>query len=87
MERRSRTLRWQELSSNPPRLCDAEKLDYLAELRQKIVIIEYGIESIHENLRRITVATATQSVKAVEETAARGITGALYLDSRREPGR
>lgn len=66
-----------------PDCVDAEKLDYLAELsRQKIVIIEYGIESIHDKtLRKINRGHSySQSVKAVEETAARGITqGAHFI--------
>ncbi|MBQ7773522.1 MAG: TIGR01212 family radical SAM protein [Bacteroidales bacterium] len=59
-----------------PDCVDEEKLDYLAELSRKtIVIIEYGIESCYDKtLRRINrghdYATA---VRAVEATAARGI--------------
>ncbi len=59
-----------------PDCVDEEKLDWLAELsKEKIVIIEYGIESCYDKtLQRINrghdFATA---VKAVEATAARGI--------------
>lgn len=59
-----------------PDCVDAYKLDYLQELsKEKIVIIEYGIESCYDKtLQRINrghnFATA---VKAVEATAARGI--------------
>ncbi|MEG2849305.1 MAG: TIGR01212 family radical SAM protein [Bacteroidales bacterium] len=59
-----------------PDCIDNYKLDYLQELSQeKIVIIEYGIESCYDKtLKRINrghnFATA---VKAVEATAARGI--------------
>lgn len=59
-----------------PDCIDDYKLDYLQELsREKIVIIEYGIESCYDKtLKRINrghnFATA---VKAVEATAARGI--------------
>lgn len=59
-----------------PDCVDEEKLDYLAELSRKtIVIIEYGIESCYDKtLRRINrghdYATA---VRAVEATATRGI--------------
>lgn len=59
-----------------PDCVDDEKLDYLAELsKEKIVIVEYGIESCYnKTLQRINrghdFATA---VKAVEATAARGI--------------
>ncbi|MDD2425762.1 MAG: TIGR01212 family radical SAM protein [Bacteroidales bacterium] len=66
-----------------PDCVDEEKLDYLAELsRKKIVIIEYGIESIHDKtLKRINRGHSyAQSVKAVRETAARGITqGAHFI--------
>ncbi|MDD3990401.1 MAG: TIGR01212 family radical SAM protein, partial [Bacteroidales bacterium] len=54
-----------------PDCVDEEKLDYLAELsRKKIVIIEYGIESIHDKtLKRINRGHSyAQSVKAVRET-------------------
>ena len=59
-----------------PDCIDAPKLDWLQELsKEKIVIVEYGIESCYDKtLQRINrghdFATA---VKAVEETAARGI--------------
>ena len=59
-----------------PDCVDDQKLDYLAELaKEKIVIVEYGIESCYDRtLKRINrghdFATA---VKAVEATAARGL--------------
>lgn len=59
-----------------PDCVDEKKLDYLKELsREKIVIVEYGIESCYDKtLKRINrghdFATA---VKAVEATAARGL--------------
>jgi uncharacterized protein len=59
-----------------PDCVDEKKLDYLAELsKEKIVIIEYGIESIHDKtLVRINRGhTYRQSVEAVNETAKRGI--------------
>lgn len=66
-----------------PDCVDAEKLDYLESLsRDHIVIVEYGIESCYDRtLQRVNrghgFATA---VKAVRETAARGIcTGAHFI--------
>ena len=59
-----------------PDCVDDEKLDYLQELaKEKIVIVEYGIESCYDKtLKRINrghdFATA---VRAVEATAARGL--------------
>lgn len=59
-----------------PDCIDEEKLDWLQQLaKEKIVIVEYGIESCYDKtLRRINrghdFATA---VKAVEATAARGL--------------
>lgn len=59
-----------------PDCIDEEKLDWLQEVaREKIVIVEYGIESCYDKtLKRINrghdFATA---VKAVEATAARGL--------------
>ena len=59
-----------------PDCIDEEKLDWLQEMaREKIVIVEYGIESCYDKtLKRINrghdFATA---VKAVEATAARGL--------------
>jgi len=76
-----------------PDCVDSEKLDYLKELsREKIVIIEYGIESVHDKtLKRINRChTFSQSVRAVDETALRGITqGAHFIfglpgESRKE---
>lgn len=66
-----------------PDCIDAEKLDYLAELSKRtIVIIEYGIETIHDKtLLRINRGhTYQQAVDAVNETAKRGITqGAHFI--------
>jgi len=62
---------------------DAEKLDYLAELSKKhIVIVEYGIESCsNKTLRRINRGhTWEQAVEAVNMTAERHlITGAHFI--------
>ena len=67
-----------------PDCVDAEKLDYLASLagRGHIVIIEYGIESCYDQtLRRINRGhTFADAVRAVEMTAARGLTqGAHFI--------
>ena len=59
-----------------PDCIDAAKLDYLRELSQdKVVIVEYGIESCHDTtLRRINRGhTFEQARKAVELTAEKGI--------------
>ena len=59
-----------------PDCIDAEKLDYLRELSQdKVVIVEYGIESCHDaTLRRINRGhTFEQARRAVELTAEKGI--------------
>ena len=55
---------------------DDEKLDWLAELsKEKIVIVEYGIESCYnKTLQRINRGHDFETaIKAVEATAARGI--------------
>ncbi len=66
-----------------PDCVDDEKLDYLTELsREKIVIIEYGIESIYDKtLRRINRChTYGQSIEAVRKSAERGLmTGAHFI--------
>ena len=67
-----------------PDCVDAEKLDYLASLagRGHIIIIEYGIESCYDQtLRRINRGhTFADTVRAVEMTAARGLTqGAHFI--------
>ncbi|MDD2292600.1 MAG: TIGR01212 family radical SAM protein [Bacteroidales bacterium] len=66
-----------------PDCVDAEKLDYLAELSKKhIVIVEYGIESCsNKTLRRINRGhTWEQAVEAVNMTAERHlITGAHFI--------
>lgn len=59
-----------------PDCVDERKLDYLKELSQdKVVIVEYGIESCHdETLRRINRGhTFAQARRAVEMTAEREI--------------
>lgn len=59
-----------------PDCIDARKLDYLRELsKDKVVIVEYGIESCYdETLRRINRGHSFgQARKAVELTAAKGI--------------
>ena len=59
-----------------PDCVDDEKLDWLAELsKEKIVIVEYGIESCYnKTLQRINRGHNFETaVKAVEATAARGI--------------
>ena len=59
-----------------PDCVDESKLDYLKELSQdKVVIVEYGIESCHdETLRRINRGhTFAQARRAVEMTAEREI--------------
>lgn len=59
-----------------PDCIDESKLDYLKELSQdKVVIVEYGIESCHdETLRRINRGhTFAQARRAVEMTAEREI--------------
>lgn len=59
-----------------PDCIDESKLDYLRELSQdKVVIVEYGIESCHDTtLRRINRGhTFEQARKAVEITAEKGI--------------
>ncbi|MBR4771972.1 MAG: TIGR01212 family radical SAM protein [Bacteroidales bacterium] len=59
-----------------PDCINAAKLDYLKELSQdKVVIVEYGIESCHDaTLRRINRGhTFDQARKAVELTAEKGI--------------
>ena len=61
-----------------PDCVDNEKLDWLQELSEhgKIVIIEYGIESVYnKTLERIHRGHNFETaVKAIEETARRGIT-------------
>ena len=59
-----------------PDCIDSEKLGYLKELsRDKVVIVEYGIESCHDaTLRRINRGhTFEQARRAVELTAEKGI--------------
>ena len=59
-----------------PDCVDAEKLDYLQQLsKEKIVIVEYGIESCYNRtLERINRGhTYEQAVEAINETAKRGI--------------
>lgn len=65
-----------------PDCVDEEKLDYFAELsKNKIVILEYGVESIYDRtLLRINRGhTFAQSCWAIEQTAARGITQCAHF--------
>jgi len=66
-----------------PDCVDDEKLDYLAGLsKEKVIIIEYGIESIHEKtLKRINRChTYVAALEAIKKTAERGITqGAHFI--------
>ncbi len=89
---RLRTL-YQEALSHPlvagivigtrPDCVDEEKLDWLASLaRSHVVVIEYGIESVYDRtLRRINRGhTFEDALRAVEMTAARGLTqGAHFI--------
>jgi len=59
-----------------PDCIDDEKLDWLAELsKEKIVIIEYGVESVYnKTLKRINRGHDYETtLAAIEKTAARGI--------------
>ena len=66
-----------------PDCVDEDKLDYLASLaRNHVVVIEYGIESVYDRtLQRITRGHSFEdAVRAVEMTAARGLTqGAHFI--------
>ncbi|HON54541.1 MAG TPA: TIGR01212 family radical SAM protein [Bacteroidales bacterium] len=66
-----------------PDCIDDEKLDYFQELsKRKIVVLEYGIESVHDKtLKRINRChTYAQSVDAITKSAARGLTlGAHFI--------
>lgn len=66
-----------------PDCVDEEKLDWLASLaRSHVVVIEYGIESVYDRtLRRINRGhTFEDALRAVEMTAARGLTqGAHFI--------
>lgn len=65
-----------------PDCVDAEKLDYFQRLAEnKYVMIEYGIESgCDKTLQRINRGHSfAQSVKAIEETAKRGIKTGAHL--------
>ncbi len=66
-----------------PDCIDSEKLDYLQSLsKEKIVILEYGIETTHDKtLSRINRGhNYAQAVEAVNETARRGINqGAHFI--------
>ena len=89
---RLRTL-YQEALSHPlvagivigtrPDCVDEDKLDYLASLaRDHVVVIEYGIESVYDRtLQRINRGHSFEdAVRAVEMTAARGLTqGAHFI--------
>ena len=66
-----------------PDCIDGEKLDWLASLaREKVIVIEYGIESCHDvTLKRINRGHDFECArKAVEMTAARGLdVGAHFI--------
>ena len=66
-----------------PDCVDEDKLDYLASLaRDHVVVIEYGIESVYDRtLQRINRRHSFEdAVRAVEMTAARGLTqGAHFI--------
>ena len=66
-----------------PDCVDEARLDYLASLaRDHVVVIEYGIESVYERtLKRINRGHSFEdAVRAVEMTAARGLTqGAHFI--------
>ena len=66
-----------------PDCVDEAKLDYLASLaRDHVVVIEYGIESVYDRtLQRINRGHSFEdAVRAVEMTAARGLTqGAHFI--------
>jgi len=66
-----------------PDCVDEDKLDYLASLaRNHVVVIEYGIESVYDRtLQRINRGHSFEdAVRAVEMTAARGLTqGAHFI--------
>ncbi len=65
-----------------PDCIDEAKLDYFAELsKNKIVIIEYGVESIYnKTLERINRGhTFEQSCWAIQQTAQRGITQCAHF--------
>ena len=66
-----------------PDCVDEAKLDYLASLaREHVVVIEYGIESVYDRtLQRINRGHSfEEAVRAVEMTAARGLTqGAHFI--------
>ena len=65
-----------------PDCVDEEKLDWLAGLKDKVVVVEYGIESCYDRtLERINRGHGFECArKAVEMTAARGIdTGAHFI--------
>ena len=66
-----------------PDCVDEDKIDYLASLaRNHVVVIEYGIESVYDRtLKRINRGHSFEdAVRAVEMTAARGLTqGAHFI--------
>ncbi|TVQ13572.1 MAG: TIGR01212 family radical SAM protein [Bacteroidetes bacterium] len=65
-----------------PDCIDDEKLDYLADIaKDKIVSIEYGVESTHEaTLVDINRGhTFSDSIAAIEKTAARGLHTGIHL--------
>jgi uncharacterized protein len=65
-----------------PDCIDDEKLDFLAELaKEKIISIEYGVESCYEDsLLRINRGhTFTDSVNAIHKTSQRGLHTGIHL--------
>jgi radical SAM protein (TIGR01212 family) len=65
-----------------PDCVDADKLDYLAKLAEKFhIVVEYGVESCYDRtLKRINRQHDFEcSRRAIEETAARGITTGAHL--------
>ncbi|MDR1582420.1 MAG: TIGR01212 family radical SAM protein [Prevotellaceae bacterium] len=65
-----------------PDCVDSDKLNYLAKLSQKYhIVLEYGVESCYDRtLQRINRKHNFEcSRRAIEETAARGITTGIHL--------
>ncbi len=65
-----------------PDCMDSEKLDYLAGLSEKYFIkVEYGVESCYDTtLQRINRGHSfDDSVRAIEETASRGIFNGIHM--------
>jgi len=65
-----------------PDCIDEEKLDFLGELSEKYIVnVEYGVESCYEDtLLRINRGhTFKDSVRAIEQTASRGIHTGIHM--------